>query len=548
MATETPQMIGKYKVVNTIAKGGMGVVYKAIHPSLKRYVVIKKMLNKGNKVDKERFLKEAEILLKLQNPYIVHLYDYFTEATFRYMVEEFVDGMSLDKLIEKQIILPPQIAMLILHDVCSALKYAHSRKIVHRDIKPANILISNRGEVKLADFGIASDSSEKEDKGLTMTKSTLGTVAYMSPEQFEDSSSCDNRADIYSLGVMLYEMLTGTKPFPSEFSLETLAIKKKGRYIRPRKIDKTIPKEIAMLIHRMIRPKAKNRIQTVEGVLRSVKRYLKHYNQHNIRVHLAKAVVEKTDYSFPKFIPKDVLRRRIIRISIAVLLFVMFVYICWKQGLIHRTLLRKIYTPVKVEVLVPKSISNYLDLPIRAFFFENDGDKIPEIEDARRTFSVKGSRTFDNIFSPESSVQSERLASVNKTYDIPYVYLTQGEYRVKVVAGPYIWWNTFTVGKESVVIDCDVLKNSSRKLTINASVFDSITEEEITDNCSIKVLYNNKWVNLFSVPSEELLTGKVWKIKIDCESYEPEVFSLAIDWYQDKLYISSKLKPAKYKK
>ena len=99
MATETPQMIGKYKVVNTIAKGGMGVVYKAIHPSLKRYVVIKKMLNKGNKVDKERFLKEAEILLKLQNPYIVHLYDYFTEATFRYMVEEFVDGMSLDKLI-----------------------------------------------------------------------------------------------------------------------------------------------------------------------------------------------------------------------------------------------------------------------------------------------------------------------------------------------------------------------------------------------------------------------------------------------------------------
>lgn len=545
MATQTPQMIGKYKIVNTVAKGGMGVVYKAIHPSLKRYVVIKKMLNKGSAVDKERFLKEAEILLKLQNPYIVHLYDYFTEATYRYMVEEFVDGMSLDKLIEKQIILPPQIAMLILHDVCSALKYAHSRKIVHRDIKPANILISNRGEVKLADFGIASDSSEKEEKGLTMTKSTLGTVAYMSPEQFEDSSTCDNRADIYSLGVMLYEMLTGTKPFPSEFSLETLAIKKKGKYIRPRRIDKTIPKEIAEMIHKMIRPKAKNRFQSVDGVLRSIKRYLKHYNQHNIRVHLAKSIVEKTDYSYPKFIPKDILRRRIIRISIASLAFILFVFVSWKQGLVHRTLLRSFYTPVKVEVLVPRSISNYLDLPIRAFFFENDGDKIPEITDARRTFSEKGSRLFDNIFYPDAAVQSQRLASSNKTYDIPYVYLTQGEYRVKVVAGPYIWWNTFTVGKENLVINCDVLKNSSRELTINASVYDSFTGNEITDSSFIRVFYNNKWVNLFSIPSDELTTGKIWKIKIDCEGYESEIFSLAIDWYQDKLYISSKLKPAK---
>src|SRR5574344_1894594 len=200
MSDEFPPMIGKYKVIGIIAKGGMGVVYKAIHPSLKRYVVIKKMTARRNSSNVERFKREAQILLDLQSPYIVHLFDYFTEGGYRYMVEELVDGMAVDKLLQKQTVLSPQLALLILQDACFALKYAHSKDIVHRDIK-------------LADFGIASDK-EQGDDSLTQSGVALGTPAYMPPEQFEDSAAVDQRADIYALGIMLYEMITGSKPYP----------------------------------------------------------------------------------------------------------------------------------------------------------------------------------------------------------------------------------------------------------------------------------------------------------------------------------------------
>ena len=155
MPNDFPPMIGKYKIAGVIAKGGMGVVYKAIHPSLKRYVVIKKMTSRGNSLNAERFKKEAQILMDMHSPYIVQLFDYFTEAGSRYMVEELVDGIALDKLNKKQTVLTPPVAMLILQDSCLALKHAHSKNIIHRDIKPENIFINEFGDFKLGDFGIA---------------------------------------------------------------------------------------------------------------------------------------------------------------------------------------------------------------------------------------------------------------------------------------------------------------------------------------------------------------------------------------------------------
>ena len=540
MSDEFPQMIGKYKILGIIAKGGMGIVYKAIHPSLKRYVIIKKLTARGKSGNAERFKKEAQILLDLQSPYIVHLFDYFTEAGYRYMVEELVDGLALDGLIKKQTSLPCPIAMLFMQDACFALKYAHSKDIVHRDIKPGNILISKRGEIKLADFGIASDSEEKENN-LTQTGVALGTPAYMPPEQFEDSANVDNRADIYALGIMLYEMVTGTKPYPGTFSIETLNTIKKGKYISPRKIDKTIPTKIAKLINKMIKPKAKNRYQNIDSVLKEVKKYLKHYDTHELRVQIAKAVLAKNTYEFKNLEPKDKLKQRIKIISISAISAILVFVSAWKVGLIHKTILSPWYTQVKIEMQMPKSLSTNMDLPIKVFFFENDGNEIPEVNGSERTFFVKGSRFIDKIVPSNEELEVSRPAAKNKTYTINTVYIKPGDYRAKVVVGPYVWWKSFSVTDKNETLECDFLKNMIRSIKLRPSAFDAKTGNEITTQTIFSVLINNEWKTLDTINLDELKSGTVWKIKAESEGYSEEIFSLLIDWFQDEIFVSASL-------
>jgi len=535
MSDEFPPMIGKYKVLGIVAKGGMGVVYKAIHPSLKRYVVIKKMTARGKSTNGERFKKEAQILLDLQSPYIVHLFDYFTEGGYRYMVEELVDGEALDKVIQKQTALPVPIAMLYMQDACYALKYAHSKEIVHRDIKPGNILISKRGEIKLADFGIASDA---EGDTLTQSGTALGTPAYMPPEQFEDSANVDRRADIYALGIMLYEMLTGTKPYPGTFSVETLNVIKKGKYISPKKMDKNIPFSLCCLIYKMIRPKAKNRCQNIDWVLKRVKRYLSHYDTHELRVQIAKSVLTPAQYEFPVIEPKDRVRRIVTRVVAGAVAAVALFVSCWKLGFIHRSILRPWYTPVSVEMEMPKSLLNVMDLPSQAVFFENDNDDIPEVHGSRRIFTKYGTRLSDKF---GAKVEVERASAKNQTYVMNDVFLKHGDYRLKVVVGPYVWWKSFSVTDEPMLIKCDFLKNTNRALRIRVDAYDSRTNIKI-ENPVVRLLYKNKWVKLEEIPVSELKSATVWKIKVSAENYTEEVYSLLIDWYQDDLIVSAALK------
>ena len=539
MAEKIPETIGKYKIMSLVAKGGMGAVYKAVHPSLKRLVIIKKLTIRNNATVKERFKREAQILLDMQSPYIVHLFDYFIEGQSHYIVEEFVDGLSLAQLLDKQVALGTELALLIFHDACLSLKFAHARGIVHRDIKPGNILISKRAEVKLADFGIASSesgdelpltpsadsSSTKVDGNLTQSGVTLGTPAYMSPEQITDSRSVDKRADIYSMGVMLYEMLTGSKPFPSNLNPETLEKIKKGKYINPRKIDKNIPPVICRMIKKMLRANPDRRFQSIEKVIAIVKKYLSHYNTHKIRIALAQCVLSKKQLTLPAFERKQNKAKKIGIIIASVLAFAAAFGFVWYKGYIHKTVLSHWYREVVINMQMPKTSSVNSDLPVRAFFFVDDGNSIPEVSGTRRVFNEK---------TAENSANSK-----TKNYQTYPVYLREGNYRVKIAAGPYVIWQSLKVESKAVTLNINSLKNRKTDVTINTTSYDSATGKKLTEDTKFFLSYRGKWVPLEEVPAQDIKSGSIIKVLARCEGYRDTVYSLLLDWYQDELIISA---------
>lgn len=211
-------MVGKkilnYEIKKLLGEGGMGNVYLAEHTQLGRKVAVKSLHPQlvKNEGLRARFKNEASTMAHLQHPKIVTLYDYVEEEDGLFLVMEFVEGLPLDEYIrEKSGPIPSEIAIPMMMQILDAFSYAHSKGIVHRDIKPSNIIISDRDEIKILDFGIAKLLSEAGNK-LTKTGTQMGTVFYMSPEQVQ-GKDIDTRSDIYSLGVTFYQMLTGISPY-----------------------------------------------------------------------------------------------------------------------------------------------------------------------------------------------------------------------------------------------------------------------------------------------------------------------------------------------
>lgn len=215
----------QFEILECIGRGGMGVVYKARQPQLDRLVALKILLP-GLEHDPgfaERFSREARALAKLSHPNIVAVHDFGESGGYFWLTMEYVDGVNLRQAMQAARFTPAQ-ALALIPELCAALQYAHDHGVLHRDIKPENILLDARGRVKVADFGIARMAGdERMDFTLTRTGSVLGSAAYIAPEQIERPHEVDHRADLYSLGVVLYEMLTGELPLgrfpaPSEKS------------------------------------------------------------------------------------------------------------------------------------------------------------------------------------------------------------------------------------------------------------------------------------------------------------------------------------------
>ncbi len=258
--------IGDYEIKDIVGKGGMGKIYKAVDSVSGKLVIIKQLMITSKTVLQKRFQREADIMSTFNHPNIVKVYKQFVIGKTYYIVMEFVEGMSLGELIKKNGKISPTASTVIFKDICKGLKYAHDKDVVHRDIKPDNVLISKTGQVKLCDFGIATAQPGK-DEILTKTGVVMGTPAYMSPEQLKSTKYVDKRSDIYSMGVLLYQMVTGEKPFPGTFTAEAIARITKGIYVKPEKRSSNIPPFLKQIIKKAMHCKPEKRYNDLQKII-----------------------------------------------------------------------------------------------------------------------------------------------------------------------------------------------------------------------------------------------------------------------------------------
>jgi len=279
MAEEPPkkpkrraERIGKYEIVEHIASGGMGIVYKAHDPDLDRDVALKILPPDLAKQETTliRFQREAKAAAKLRHDNIVSIYEIGEYNGAHYIALEYVEGTDLQAYIGRKCRIEPQQARDLMIQAASALVHAHEHGIVHRDIKPSNFLLTFKGKniiLKLTDFGLAIRHENEDEFRLTKDKTTVGTVDYMSPEQARDSRSADIRSDIYSLGCTFYHMLGGAAPFARGTLPERIVQHMRTPPPDVRKLNQSVPEALVAIIQRMLAKKPDERYQTPADLL-----------------------------------------------------------------------------------------------------------------------------------------------------------------------------------------------------------------------------------------------------------------------------------------
>ena len=261
---------GRYKIEKTIGIGGMAVVFEAMDLQTGKKVAVK-MLKETNSQDTsaiKRFVTESKAIAMLNHPNIVKIYDISVKGENKYIVMELIKGITLKEYITQQGKLDWRETAIFVEQILSALDHAHNQGVIHRDIKPQNIMLLEGGIVKVTDFGIA-----KIPKGetLTMADKAIGTVYYLSPEQ-ATSKKIDNRADIYAVGIMMYQMVTGKLPFVAESPIAVIYKQLNEEAVRPSRIVPTIPIGFEQIIMTAIEKNPDDRYGTAAQMLRQLKR------------------------------------------------------------------------------------------------------------------------------------------------------------------------------------------------------------------------------------------------------------------------------------
>lgn len=252
------QQIGPFLVERELGAGAMGTVYRATYTKNGAPVAIK-MIGigiAGNESAIARFEREANILKQLDHPNIVRLYGVGRYQKNPYIAMEFIEGETLESQLQRRLRHSWEEICIIGKQICDALAHAHDKGIIHRDLKPANLMITHDGVVKLMDFGIAKDV---DVTALTGANSTIGTAAYMSPEQCRGERNLTPKSDLYSLGIVFYELLTGRKPFVADSPIEMFLLHVEGEFVRPAKLVPETPRWLDTLICQMMEKKPEQR-------------------------------------------------------------------------------------------------------------------------------------------------------------------------------------------------------------------------------------------------------------------------------------------------
>ena len=239
--------IGPYRIIEQLGQGGMATVFKAYHASLDRYVAIKALHPAFNQdvTFEARFQREARVVAKLEHPNIVPVYDYAEHEKRPYLVMKFIEGDTLKAKLDKGPLSSEEISKIV-DAVGSALSYAHRQGVLHRDIKPSNVLVATDGQMYLADFGLARIAQSGEST--LSSDMIMGTPQYISPEQAMGKKDLDERTDLYSFGVMLYEMVVGQVPFNADTPFSVIHDHIYSPLPLPHTVNKNVPESVERVL------------------------------------------------------------------------------------------------------------------------------------------------------------------------------------------------------------------------------------------------------------------------------------------------------------
>jgi serine/threonine protein kinase len=262
--------VGDFRIEKKLGQGGMGTVFLATQVSLDRKVALKTLSPEFAKKEDfvKRFLREARSMARLQHPNVVQVYAADSASGVNYAAIEFIDGRSMQGWMNELKQLSVGDALHVTLVCADALKHAHDENMIHRDIKPDNILVTSKGVVKVADFGLAK--AVDEDVSMTQSGTGLGTPLYMAPEQARNAKHVDKRSDIYALGSTLYYFLTGKLPFTGENTLELIVAKEKGSFTHARKLNPQIPERLDLMIDKMLMKDPNHRYGDCGDIMRDL--------------------------------------------------------------------------------------------------------------------------------------------------------------------------------------------------------------------------------------------------------------------------------------